>query len=356
MRLLEQVSPDKAIVLKLPFYYSNLFSGSSSIGENFWVGMEDEIEMGSKAINRFLNGTSGLLIISGERSSGKSSLSKYLSNLHFEKQSIFNVRAPRGCIADVGLFEQTLLKTLGGKESLLYSLELLPAKSVIVINDLELWWERKPFGTQVVEKIILLMRQYGHKVLFIINVNQYALRIINQLSSINTWALDLVFCQPFDSHELKNLIMLRHQAGGMNFRLDKKHEKALSDLDYARLFNRFFNLSGGNPGQTINLWLAGIRKITGNTLVMERPLGREITFTEDLSQDELFYILQFVLHRRFSVKSLSEILQSDIGDTELKVRALLQKGILVESFPEIYSLNLALEIHLVRKLKILELL
>ena len=150
--------------------------------------------------------------------------------------------------------------------------------------------------------------------------------------------------------------MLRHQAGGMNFRLDKKHENALSDLDLARLFNRFFNLSGGNPGQTINLWLAGIRKITGNTLVMERPIGREITFTEDLSQDELFYILQFVLHRRFSVKSLSEILQSDISDTELKVRALLQKGILVESFPEIYSLNLALEIHLVRKLKILELL
>ena len=149
--------------------------------------------------------------------------------------------------------------------------------------------------------------------------------------------------------------MLRHQAGGMNFRLDKKHENALSDLDLARLFNRFFNLSGGNPGQTINLWLAGIRKITGNTLVMERPIGREITFTEDLSQDELFYILQFVVHL-FSVKSLSEILQSDISDTELKVRALLQKGILVESFPEIYSLNLALEIHLVRKLKILELL
>ena len=356
MRMVEQISPDKAIMLKLPFYYSNLFSGSSSIGENFWVGMEDEIEKGSKAINRFLNGASGLLIISGERSSGKSSLSKCLANLHFEKQTIFNVRAPRESIADVGLFDQTLLKTLGGIESVPYSMEMLPAKSVIVINDLELWWERKPFGAQVVEKIILLMRQYGHKVLFIVNVNQYALQIINQLCSINTWALDIVFCQPFDSRELKDLIILRHQAGGMNFRLGKKPEKAMTDWDYARLFNRFFNLSGGNPGHTINLWLAGIHKISGNTLYLAKPYSKEITFIEDLPSDEIFYILQFVLHRRFSLKSLSEILQNDVEETEKKVRVLLQKGILTEKFPEIYCLNPALEIHLVKKLKSLELL
>jgi len=192
--------------------------------------------------------------------------------------------------------------------------------------------------------------------LFIINVNQYALKIINQLSSINTWALDIVFCQPFDSRELKELIILRHQASGMNFRLGKKHEKAMTDWDYAQLFNRFFNLSGGNPGHTINLWLAGIRKILGNTLFMEKPFGKEIAFREDLPADEIFYILQFVLHRRFSLRSLSEILQNDIENTEKKVRVLLQKGILTEKFPEIYSLNPALEIHLVKKLKSLELL
>ena len=355
-RMLEKISPDKALMLKLPFYYSNVFSGSSTICGDFWVGMEDEIEKGSKAIQRFLTGASGLLIISGERSSGKSSLSKHLASLHFENRNIFNVRAPRESIADVGLFEQTLLKTLDGQDNLPYSMELLTDKSVILINDLELWWERKPLGTQVVEKIILLMQQYGHKVLFIINVNQYALKIINQLSSINTWALDLVFCQPFDSHELKNLIMLRHQAGGMKFIMDKKREKALSSWEYVRLFNCFFNLSGGNPGHTINLWLAGIRKISGNTLYMEKPFGKEITFNEDLPQDEIFYILQFILHRRFSVKSLSAILQNDVVSTEKTVRVLMQKGILTEKFPEVYCLNPALEIPLVKKLKSLELL
>jgi len=89
---------------------------------------------------------------------------------------------------------------------------------------------------------------------------------------------------------------------------------------------------------------------------MEKPFGKEITFNEDLPQDEIFYILQFILHRRFSVKSLSAILQDDLVSTEKTIRILMQKGILTEKFPEVYCLNPALEILLVKKLKSLELL
>lgn len=157
-------------------------------------------------------------------------------------------------------------------------------------------------------------------------------------------------------HLQPKLIILSHQAGGMKFILGKKHEKAMSKWEYAQLFNRFFKLSGGNPGLAINLWLAGIRRISGNKLYLKKPFGKEINFNEELQADEILYVLQFILHRRFSIKSLAEILQNDIVDTEKTVRGLVQKGILTEKFPEIYSLNPALEIHLIKKLKILELL
>lgn len=355
-RMVDRISPKKNILLQLPFYYANLFTGSPSLGENFWVGMEEEIAQGSRAIDRYMQGETGLLIISGERSSGKSSLSKYMARRHFEKPHIFHVPAPRECTANATLFEQTLLKVLGRGNSLPYSMEMLPAQSVIVINDLELWWEQRPSGTEVVERIVGLMQQYGHKVLFIINVNQYALKIINQLSQINTRALDVVICQPFDAQELQELLLVRHRAGGMRFVLDKKREESMTNLDYARLFNRLFHLSGGNPGQAINLWLAGIQELSGTTLIMRKPAPNAVTFSEPFSQEEIYYILQFILHRRFSISRLSAMLQTPTDETEARIRALVQKGILTQKFPEIYCLNPALEIHLVKKLKSLELL
>jgi hypothetical protein len=354
--MLEKISPKKALLQKLPFYYFNLFSGSSGIGEDFWIGMDEEVKKGSQAIQLFLKGTPGFLIISGERSSGKSVLSKHLANLHFKKQNIFNLKAPGQSTADAKLFEKTMLESLNGQNDLHNCMEELPPESVIVIHDLELWWERKPFGTQVVELIIALMRQYGDKVLFIINVNKYALKIINQLSPVNAWALGLVFCQPFDARELKNLILLRHKAGGMKFVLNRKSEDEMTNWDNARLFNRLFDHSSGNPGYAINLWLAGIKKISENTLYIEKPNGKTVSFPEELPQDEIIHILQFILHRRFSIKSLSEMLQNDVESTEKTIRNLFQKGILIEKFPEVYAINPALEYHLVKKLKSLDLL
>jgi len=350
------LSPDTSVIQQLPFYYSSLFSGSSGIGDDFWIGMEHEIDKGNKAIEHFKNGTSGILIVTGERSSGKSSLSKHLANLNFSKDNIYSTRAPKESIADKNLFIQTLQKSLNRYDEPGYILDSLPAGTVIIVNDLELWWERKPFGTQVVDYIIHLVRQYGHKIFFIININRYALKIINQLTSLTILAIDIVICQPFHSRELKDMILLRHNAGGMKFIMDKKHESDFSNWDYANLFNRIFSLSAGNPGYAINLWLAGIKKVNGNTLIMEKVPVKSIVLPDNLSKEEWLYIIQFVLHRRFSIKNLSEILLTDSEKTEKNIRILLQKGILTEKFPGIFSLHPALEIHLIKKLINLELL
>ena len=199
------------------------------------------------------------------------------------------------------------------------------------------------------------MQEFSNKIFFIININEYALKIINQLTSLNTRALDIVFCQPFDARDLKNLIMLRHKAGGMKFILDKKHEDQMTEWDYARFFNRYFNLSSGNPGYAINLWLAGIKKISGTTLIIEKPSAAEINFTGQLSQHETLYILQFLVHRRLSANNLSELLHANIDNTEKIIRELLQKNILTEEYQEIYSINPVLENYLISNFKSLKL-
>ncbi len=65
--LIESVSPDKEVLKSLPFYYTNLFSGFSGIGEDFWVGMEAETNKCDAGIKKFISGQPGIILIKGKR-------------------------------------------------------------------------------------------------------------------------------------------------------------------------------------------------------------------------------------------------------------------------------------------------
>lgn len=348
---LEKTSPDSQIVKELPFYYAKLFSGQSGIGEDFWVGMQQEIQKCQSAINRFRNGHAGCLVITGARNSGKTSLSKFVTRMNFQADAIFTLRAPRECTADVSLFEQTLAKSIDPKSRKLdNALRQLDKSCAIIVNDLELWWERRSNGTQVVENLLRIIRSYPQKVLLVINCNPHALELIDKLTGLQSWALAMVSCQPFDARELKELILLRHQAGGMKFLLHQKHETEMSAWDYARFFNRIFDISKGNPGAAISLWLACIHKVSGKNIYLQKPQRVDTSFLEDLLPMQYYYLLQFVYHGRMSAARLAELLIQDKSTLEIQLLSLWQSGILQEKFPGIYSIHPALQQSILNKL------
>ncbi|MDD3844489.1 MAG: amino acid permease [Bacteroidales bacterium] len=361
-------APDKGVLEHLPFYYLNLFTGRSGIGQEFWTGMEHESARGKAAVEKFMYGSRGALIVTGERRSGKSSLSKHIANSHFTSKDTFFVRAPREGCANVALFEKSLYeaiqsvrKTEGlpmeykGSDSLETLLPGLESKCVVVIHDLELWWERRESGTAVVERLIDLIGLYGRDILFVINANIHSLKLIDSITSLNSWAFDVIECRPFPAKQLKEFIIARHNAGGLRFVMDDKAQEQMSGWDYAKLFNHIFNLSAGNPGYAINLWLGSIKNISGDTLIMEKPVGADGRVVSMLSADDAVIILQFVLHRRFSVPRLASLLMTNENYLAAKVRVMHQEGILTEKYPGVYSLNPMLVPHLVKKLKSLDL-
>lgn len=354
---LESYSPREDIIQHLPFYYAKLFSGQSGIGEDFWVGMEEEISQAQRAIDRFRNGQPGCVIITGHRNSGKTSLSKFMARRNFPSEDIYNIRSPRECIADVSLFERTLLKALNSSHATIdKALQELTRPTVFILNDLELWWERKSGGTEVLEMLLQLIKKHHQKALFIVNVNLFSLRLIDKLTGLQSWATATISCSGFGAKELYDMIMVRHHAGGMSFILDKKEESAMSAWNYAHLFNRYFNLSSGNPGLAINLWLASIKKVSGKTLYMHKPKARNPDFLDKLTKEQIFVLLQFIYHLRLSVDKLATTIPSDKEALGNQILNLWQSGFLVEKFPGIYAINPALQHPLVMKFKDMKLL
>jgi len=352
LSFVEAITPLQSVMKELPFYYTSLFSGHSGTSEDFWVGMKREMDDCKRAIQRFRSGYGGALIITGTRSSGKSSLSKKMAEMYFSRDHIHTVRAPQGCNADINLFTQKLMETLQIQNNRLHdAFRALPPGKAIVIQDLGLWWERRPGGDAVVQMIRELIDLFGHKCLFIININSHALELIHQQTHIGLHALDTVVCEPFDARELKNMLLLRHQAGGMKYKYNKKEEDRMTAWDQARLFNKLFDLSYGNPGTATILWLSAIRKVSGKTIVMDPFRLPSTDVFNILTNEQWFYIQQFVINRRMGADKLAANLERPYEEVKTNIRNLMRAGILVERFDGIYTIRPGLDLYMIDQLK-----
>ncbi len=348
----EAITPDPEVVRDLPFYYCTLFSGQAGIGDDFWVGMKHQITEADEAIRRFKQGVPGALVVTGARSSGKSSLSKMMARKHFTTDNIHQVRAPQGCTADPELFSSKLLEALNAhNKSVNDVFRALPSGKVVLVQDLALWWERRPGGDAVIELLKSLIDRFGHKCLFIITVNSHALPLIDHWSGLKGYALATVSCEPFDARELKEMILLRHHAGGLSLQYGGKPDDRLTAWDYARLFSRLFDSSYGNPGTAIALWLASIKKVTGKTIHLDSLELPSTEVFDKLSRDQWFYVLQFILHRRFTTERLAANIEQPREQVYQGIRELVRAGILVEKFEGIYAIRPGLDLYLTDKLK-----
>lgn len=350
-RYSESHSPDPAVLAQLPYYYVNLFTDDAGASREFRVVMQEETERGHEAIRKFKDGLTGIVVITGDKGSGKSSLARYLVEHHFDRKSIWKIRPPLECSADRADFDTQLKELAGGKGSLERRLDMLSGKRVVLVDDLEVWWERRAQGAQVVERMLELVRLYGSQLLFVVTINRHALRVLEQLTQLNSWINELIYCQPFDAKELKEMILTRHQAGGMSFVLDEKEEDDFSNWSYARYFNHLFNCTGGNPGEAAHRWLCGIRSVEGTRITIEKPVFDELDAVGHLSDQEWLVILQLVMHRRCSVAGLAKLVSLSPEIAAASVRQLVRVGVLREVGSGIYSLQPALEPALISNLK-----
>lgn len=347
----EMFSPKKDVLSQLPYYYVSLFTDDAGAAREFRVEMKEETDRGNKAVHHFRAGNPGLLIITGDPGSGKSSLARYLVESNFEKSQQWKIRPPLECIADLKYFEDQLKEYAGRKGSLERRLDVLQGQYVVVMDDLEVWWERRPGGTQVIERMLEIVKMYGSQLLFVVTVNRHALHVLEQLTRLNSWVNELIYCQPFDAMELKKMILTRHQAGGLSFVMQGQEEEDVSNWTYAKYFNHLFNCTDGNPGKAVQLWLSGIKSVNGTEIRIEKPASDQLVFDGHLTENELLVLLQFVMHRRFTVQRLALILCCEPAILLVSIRQLLRNGVLIEIVADNYALQPSMELAIIKHLK-----
>lgn len=343
MDLIDRVVPLPEVMKALPHYYKNLFSGRSSIGEDFWIGRNIELAQFDKAIKRFRSGVKGGIMLLGERNAGKTALCRYVAMTRFEEGKAIHIfPTPEGSVSGED-FRAQLQKATHLSAEINEIFDTLPYGSVIVLHDLELWWERANQGFEVIRLVLDLISRFDYKCLFIINMNPFAFELINSMHPMEGHFISIIHCQPFNSQEIKEMIIRRHRSSGLKFKMERKKEESISEIALARLFNRYFEHSNGNPGTALYQWLCNIEKVSAGTIHIRSPKQPDLQAIENMDDDSTVVLLQLVLHKRMSCGRLERVLGLEPHFTEEIVDSMVRTGVIEERPGRILLINPYLE-------------
>lgn len=339
LKFKDEVSPSSKMMKQLPDYYKQLFLRKQFYLNEFWVGREEETSAFQNSFKQWKAGYGGGIIVLGERNSGKSFFANYqLQKLDIKGETYFVNPPYAGSVSvlDFSNSLQTVTEINGGLD---FIFDEIPAQSVFVFDDLELWWEKSSQGMKVIEQLVRLINKYGQKHLFIILGNIHSFNLINKYKKIESAFLGLIELRPFNAKLLKEIVMRRHATSSMEFTINHVHQNRYRSWNYARLFSRYFNYSEGNPGVTLQAWIKSVEEVNSNILVLKKPKMPDISPLRFLETEWMIFILHFLLHKRMDLDKLLRVSQESEEEVSKRIGILKRAGVIVQTSEGIYDIN-----------------
>jgi len=348
LELKEKVSADPEILSTLPFYYIQLFIQKHYYQDEFWFGRQGLLNKAEKAINWYNKEHSGSILITGDQNSGKTFLAQHIVLKYLQNHQMYIVNPPSGGSIEANIFKKTLQNTTGINGSYKNIFSKLPDNSVILIDDLELWWEKSENGSKVILEIINLIKDYSSKCLFLINAGKQSFEVINEMIRIDKYLLSIIECTPFNAVCLKEIILFRHQSGGIKLQLERR--KKFISSKFASLFSKHFNYSNGNIGVALYTWIANISAYHDETIYIKAPQIPDTSVFNSLDNESLIYLTQFILHKQLTFPKLERITLDEKEIITEKILFLKRIGLINELPNKVFELNKYLYIHVFNKL------
>ena len=349
LNVVGSVTPDQGILQRLPHYYVSLFSGRSNIGDNFWVARPDEEKQFTVAQQRYLVSRQGMLLVLGERNTGKTALCKHFAESASGTFTPYHIFPPEDGTVAIDQFEAAMRKVTKFDGDATQILSLLPHNSMIVIHDLEMWWERtEENGLTMIRYLKSLVEEFSAKCLFIVNMNPYAFAVINTAEQLDTHCAGIIRCVPFNSFELKQLVMTRHKSSGLSLNFGSGVTDKFGEIRLARIFNNLFAYSKGNPGVAMNAWLAGIQDYADKTISWRAPVIKDGDVFAEMPETWAHLCLQLLLHKRMSLEKIVRSVQLDKDQITESLAVLKRLQLVSIRGNSIYYLNPNIEFLLIK--------
>ncbi|MDN5211820.1 amino acid permease [Fulvivirgaceae bacterium BMA12] len=332
LKLITQVSPQKQVVDKLPLYYNQLFLHGQMIDRELWLLRKNDKLRIDEGINLYKSTRSGAILITGTAGSGKSLLSKMMTYKHFEAENTYTVDPPREGSTSAKAFNQAIKKSMRYYGDFNAIFDRIEKETAIIFNDLELWWERSDQGYEVIERIMEMVDRHSTKCLFIFNMNSHCFEFINQLNAFGNTFIKTIDIEPYNTEQIKQIILKRHRSSRLRFSLADVPEDKLGNLEMARLFSQIFNISKGNIGAALQAWITSMEEITDDGEIRLKLLKNpSVDCLNDLDAEKTIILAQILLHKSLSRERLQRIVRMDEKKLTSEINLLIRARIVEES-------------------------
>lgn len=295
---------DSKVSKALPFYYKKLFTGSHLSGAN--NPQEMGLHAAKNAIERIKAGTSGAIMVIGSSLSGKTYCSESIAKMLPEVDK-FDVNPPEKQFFTSDDIDLAFQKIFGKKGTGLSILNQLKKSRVFVFNDIENWWTRSDKGSESIAYLTELIEKVGDKHFFILNCNKHSYQILKETTKLEKQLLATIIMRPISRIQLKDIILNRHKIGGAEifYQTDLVQDSnKINDL-----INEIHNLSFGNIGVGLHLWLTSINLSEDNELYIQKP--DEHPFPNIKNPNWKLLLYQFIIHRKLTNQQLEVIFQGN---------------------------------------------
>ena len=291
----------------LSFYYLQLFSRRNLYIQDFFTGRESVLKQAQPIVEAFKSGKTPVICITGMPGSGSSFSALAIAQLHFPNQ-IYHLKPPAGGSIDPAVFRKEVQRLISNDLSSDENPSQFQSDSALIIDNLEMWWEKSPKGFRVLDSIIKLIQQEKGRILPILVCNKYALRLISQTHSIMNKVDHFLEVPLMNAKEIELAIMRRHETLGQSIHFASKGREHILLWKKARLFSRLFNLSGGIIASALAIWPGLIDETDDKSLTISRRRIPDVSVLDGLLPVEDEMLVLFQMHRMLDSKKLGRLL------------------------------------------------
>ncbi len=260
-----------------------------------------------KVVERWESGRDSSLLIKGGEGSGKTALMNYIASNYNYPSTYLRVYRDRD------FFSEEIISNIDSIE-----------KQIIMVDDLELLFERKINGFTNLAKFLILVSGTDRRVLWVVSANRFFCDFIEMVYPIESYFKFIFAFGGFTPEFIAGLFKKRLSDAGLDMKVIATKEiyrdikirikqkiisySQVEDYLISLFFQKCYDMGRTNHLFYSFIFKSSIHSVSDNIIYLKFPEPVDLSFVGDYDIEALFILQTLFIHKTLTIEKISSIL------------------------------------------------